>query len=53
MDELGKNDKYAYIFVDDKGKDLWFSYRYGKTYPCRIHNSSIQMVLCIGLVGKV
>ncbi len=31
-----RNDKYAYIFVDDKGEYLWFSYRYGETYPCRI-----------------
>lgn len=31
-----RNDKYAYIFVDDKGEYLWFSYRYGATYPCRI-----------------
>lgn len=37
------NDKYAYIFVDDKGKDLWFSYRYGETYPCRIWNSSFEL----------
>lgn len=36
------NDKYAYIFVDDKGKDLWFSYRYGETYPCRIWISSFE-----------
>ena len=37
-----RNDKYAYIFVDDKGKDLWFSYRYGETYPCRIWISSFE-----------
>ena len=37
------NDKYAYIFVDDKGKDLWFSYRYGETYPCRIWISSFEL----------
>ena len=37
-----QNDKYAYIFVDDKGKDLWFSYRYGETYPCRIWISSFE-----------
>ena len=37
-----QNDKYAYIFVDDKGKDLWFSYRYGETYPCRIWVSSFE-----------
>lgn len=38
-----QNDKYAYIFVDDKGKDLWFSYRYGETYPCRIWISSFEL----------
>ena len=38
-----QNDKYAYIFVDDKGKDLRFSYRYGETYPCRIWNSSFEL----------
>lgn len=37
-----QNDKYAYIFVDDEGKDLWFSYRYGETYPCRIWISSFE-----------
>ena len=37
-----QNDKYAYIFVDDKGRDLWFSYRYGETYPCRIWISSFE-----------
>ena len=37
-----QNNKYAYIFVDDEGKDLWFSYRYGETYPCRIWISSFE-----------
>lgn len=37
-----RNDKYAYIFVDDKGRDLWFSYRYGEAYPCRIWISSFE-----------
>ena len=37
-----ENDKYAYIFVDDKGRDLWFSYRYGETYPTRIWISSFE-----------
>lgn len=37
-----RNDKYAYIFVDDKGRDWWFSYRYGETYPCRIWISSFE-----------
>ena len=37
-----QNNKYAYIFVDDKGTDLWFSYRYGETYPCRIWISSFE-----------
>lgn len=38
-----QNDKYAYIFVDDEGRDLWFSYRYGETYPCRIWISSFEL----------
>lgn len=38
-----QNDKYAYIFVDDEGRDLWFSYRYGETYPCRIWSSSFEL----------
>jgi len=38
-----QNDKYAYIFVDDKGKCLWFSYRYGETYPCRIWTWSFEI----------
>lgn len=37
------NNKYAYIFVDDKGNDLWFSYRYGETYPCRIWISWFEL----------
>ena len=37
-----ENDKYAYIFVDDKGRDLWLSYRYGETYPTRIWISSFE-----------
>ena len=37
------NDKYAYIFVDDKGNDLWFSYRYGEKYPTRIWLSSFEL----------
>ncbi len=38
-----QNDKYAYIFVDDKGKYLCFSYRYGETYPCRIWNWPFEL----------
>lgn len=37
-----QNNKYAYIFVDDEGKDLWFSYRYGEIYPSRIWISSFE-----------
>ncbi len=33
-----KDDKYAYIFTDAQGKGVWFSYRYGKAYPCKIRN---------------
>ncbi|MDE6749040.1 MAG: hypothetical protein K2K21_08280, partial [Lachnospiraceae bacterium] len=38
-----RNDKYAYIFVNDKGKDLWLSYRYGETYPCKICNIPFEI----------